>query len=86
MPDNYPTDGPPEFKIHIEKGLGANQADELAEVANRVALENIGAPSIFVVAEAVKEWLNDNNIAGQDGSMYSGKGDQLFPHIVVQAT
>lgn len=49
-----------------------NQADEVKEVADRVALENVGAPSVFAVAEAVKEWLVDNNIAGQDGSMYSG--------------
>lgn len=45
----------------------------MKEVADRVALENLGAPSVFAVAEAVKEWLVDNNIAGQDGSMYSGK-------------
>lgn len=28
-------------------------------------------PCIFVIAEAVKEWLQDNNVAGQDGSMYA---------------
>lgn len=53
--------------------MSANQADEVKELADRVALENIGAPSVFAVAEAVKEWLVDNNIAGQDGSMYSGQ-------------
>uniref|UniRef100_A0A7S3GN04 RWD domain-containing protein n=1 Tax=Spumella elongata TaxID=89044 RepID=A0A7S3GN04_9STRA len=71
VPPTYPSDSPPSFKIIIEKGLSANQADEVKEVADRVALENIGAPSVFAVAEAVKEWLVDNNIAGQDGSMYS---------------
>ena len=73
VPPTYPSDSPPSFKIIIEKGLSANQADEVKEVADRVALENIGAPSVFAVAEAVKEWLVDNNIAGQDGSMYSGQ-------------
>jgi hypothetical protein len=29
-------------------------------------------PCAFVVAEAVKEWLVENNTEGQDGSMYSG--------------
>ena len=72
MPPTYPSDTIPIISIQIEKGLSANQSDELKELADRVAQENIGAPSIFAVAEAVKEWLVDNNIAGQDGSMYSG--------------
>jgi hypothetical protein len=72
VPATYPSESPPIFKIEIVKGLSANQADEVKEVADRIALENIGSPSIFAVAEAIKEWLVDNNIAGQDGSMYSG--------------
>jgi hypothetical protein len=72
FPLTYPSESPPNLKILVEKGLSANQGDEVKELADRVAQENLGAPSIFAVAEAVKEWLVDNNIAGQDGSMYSG--------------
>jgi hypothetical protein len=72
MPATYPSSSPPILSIQIVKGLSATQGDELKEVADRVASENIGVPSVFAVAEAVKEWLVDNNIAGQDGSMYSG--------------
>ena len=28
-------------------------------------------PSIYTIAEAVRTWLQDNNVAGQDGSMYA---------------
>jgi hypothetical protein len=28
-------------------------------------------PCIYAIAEAVRSWLQDNNIAGQDGSMYA---------------
>lgn len=77
LPDTYPSDTPPVLKIQIEKGLSTNQSEELKELADRVASENLGAPSIFAVAEAVKEWLVDNNIAGQDGSMYSGNYFQI---------
>jgi hypothetical protein len=80
MPLTYPSSTVPNMSIKIEKGLSANQADEVKEIADRVATENIGAPSIFVVAEAIKEWLIDNNIAGQDGSMYSGT--LLVAHIL----
>jgi len=62
----------PILSIEIIKGLGEAQADELKVLADRIATENIGMPCIYSVAEAIKEWLNDNNIPGQDGSMYSG--------------
>ena len=31
----------------------------------------MGGPSIFGIAEAIKDWLMDNNNSGQDGSMYA---------------
>ena len=66
----YP-DLPPELSIEAVKGLSKKQCDDLLEIANRTAVENLGMPSIFTIAEAVREWLVDNNIAGQDGSMYA---------------
>ena len=55
------------------KGLGSSQVDELMEIIGGVLQENIGTPSIFTTAEAVREWLVDNNTPGQDGSMYAGE-------------
>lgn len=71
LPTTYPDEIAPILSIKIEKGLGDVHADELKALADEIATENIGMPSIFTVAEAVKEWLIDNNVAGQDGSMYS---------------
>jgi hypothetical protein len=28
-------------------------------------------PAIYVIVEAIRGWLQDNNTAGQDGSMYA---------------
>lgn len=28
-------------------------------------------PSIYTIAEAIRSWLVDNNVPGQDGSMYA---------------
>ena len=57
--------------IEVQKGLGKKHADELRAIALENAESNIGGPSIFVIAEAIKDWLMDNNNAGQDGSMYA---------------
>lgn len=74
MTNAYPTSEP--IFVHIErrKGLSIEQGDELKELANNVASENLGMPSIFIVANAMQEWLQENNSPGQDGSMYSGNG------------
>lgn len=71
---DYPSDYPsvvPNIVVEPEKGLGKKQIEELQVVANNVADINVGMPSIFVIAEAIKEWLADNNKPGQDGSMYA---------------
>ena len=70
IPLDYPNEIP-SFEIEIEKGLGKKQCDEIMDVARNIATENIGIASTFAVAEAVREWLVDNNVAGQDGSMYA---------------
>ena len=70
IPLDYPNEIP-SFEIEIEKGLGKKQCDEIIDVAVNTATENIGIASTFAVAEAVREWLVDNNVAGQDGSMYA---------------
>ncbi len=86
MPADYPTSVPPILTIEVIKGLSLDRGDELLLVAQKIANENIGLPSIFTVAEGVKEWLQDNNIPGQDGSMYSGislSTHSLFSFILI---
>lgn len=70
LPAIYP-EVPPILSINPIKGLGNLQIDELKTLSDAKAAENLGMPSIFVVAEAIKEWLVDNNVEGQDGSMYA---------------
>eukprot|EP01038_Epipyxis_sp_PR26KG_P016859 gene16859-23104_t len=68
---DYPEKSPPLMTIEVKKGLSSVHASELLSIAEKVANDNIGMPSIFSITESIKEWLVDNNVAGQDGSMYS---------------
>jgi hypothetical protein len=43
----------------------------LKALALTQAENNIGMAMIFTIAEAIKDWLTDNNTPGQDGSMYA---------------
>jgi RWD domain len=61
FPEGYPNDTVPILSIAPDKGLNKKQSDELLSLANGLASDNIGMPSIFVVAEGIKEWLVDNN-------------------------
>ena len=72
MPSDYPSSCAPIINLEVIKGLSLDRGDELKAVAVKVAEDNVGLPSVFTIAEAIKEWLVDNNIPGQDGSMYSG--------------
>ena len=70
----FPVDYPsvvPTVEIEVEKGLGKKHADELRLIALENAESNVGCPSVFGIAEAIKDWLMDNNNPGQDGSMYA---------------
>lgn len=92
LPRTYPEETAPFLSIEIEKGLSSIHADELAILADTTATENIGMPCVFTVAEILKEWLIDNNVAGQDGSMYSGRGSStasfapIFPFFLFSIT
>ena len=71
---DFPSDYPechPIINIESIKGLSDKQISELLAISNRVSEENLGTSCIFMIAEALKDWLLDNNIAGQDGSMYA---------------
>jgi len=71
MPEGYPEECGPEVTIEIKKGIGEKQKPEIEELIQAQATENIGMASMYVIAEAVREWLVDNNVQGQDGSMYA---------------
>lgn len=55
----------PEIDIEIKKGLGSKHKEELLELLNSCASENIEMPSIYTIVEAAREWLIDNNVEGQ---------------------
>ena len=70
FPPAYPS-VVPLITIEPEKGLGKRQIEEIQALGQKIIEENVGMPTIFMVAEGVKDWLTDNNKPGQDGSMYA---------------
>jgi aminoglycoside phosphotransferase len=78
MVPGYPAEKPLLTGFQNEQGLGGTHLEELVEVGKRAAVENLGMPSIFMVAEAAKEWLQMNNLPGLDGSMYSGRSTFIY--------
>mmetsp|Transcript_25164 Transcript_25164/g.37015 ORF Transcript_25164/g.37015 Transcript_25164/m.37015 type:complete len:298 (-) Transcript_25164:135-1028(-) len=72
LPPLYPEEELPKLDIQILKGLAEDQRKEILELAEEEAEANAGMPAIFACAEAVRTWLADNNVKGQDdGSMYA---------------
>ena len=53
MPDDYP-ECVPEITIDVEKGLSRLKHEEAIALANTTAEDNMGMPSIFVIAEALR--------------------------------
>lgn len=70
IPPTYP-DVPAEINVEAEKGLSSAQCSELTAYAEAKALENVGMAMVYLLVDAVREWLADHNIAGQDGSMHA---------------
>lgn len=68
LPEAYPDDegAIPMFQIEILKGLAEEHIELLKNLASEEAVANAGSPSIFAVAERLKEWLLDNNVKGLD--------------------
>lgn len=70
--DTYPSSTPPTIEIVPTKGLGATQVTTMhEEVVAVVVEENAGEPIIFTLCEQLKDWLANNNLPGEDGSMYA---------------
>lgn len=70
FPSTYPSEVPI-IEVELKKGLASKRKEEILNLINTTAQDNLGAPAIYTIVEAVREWLVDNNIPGQDGSMYS---------------
>ena len=62
IPTSYPNECSPELTVQMDKGLTKVQMEELSQLAINTAAENMGSPCIFIVAEALREWLGNNNI------------------------
>lgn len=72
IPLDYPETSLPELDIEILKGLTDDHRTELIELANEEAANNEGMPAIYAIAEALREWLVNNNTKGlDDASMYA---------------
>jgi hypothetical protein len=70
MPPTYP-EVAPEISVALNRGLVSDQQKEIEALVAEQCEENLGAPMIFTVAEAVREWLVDHNEKGAaDESMY----------------
>jgi hypothetical protein len=65
LPEMYP-EVCPELDIEIVKGLAEEQRLDLKQLADEEATANQGVPSIFAVAERLREWLLENNVKGLD--------------------
>lgn len=71
LPLDYP-DSLPELDVEIIKGLAEEQRRMILDLATDEAESNAGMPAVYAVCEAVKGWLADNNVRGQDDtSMYA---------------
>jgi RWD domain len=65
-PGEYPESVPPILDVTVLKGLAEEHAALLLHMANAEARSNLGGPSVFAVAERLREWLIENNAKGLD--------------------
>ena len=66
LPADYPESSVPELKVELVKGLAEEHQSVLLQMAQEEAQANLGVPSIFAVAERLREWLVENNVKGLD--------------------
>ena len=65
LPPDYP-EALPILDCQIIKGLVEEHRQELLSLAQEEAAANEGVPSIFAIAERLREWLAENNQKGLD--------------------
>lgn len=70
FPSNYPSTLPPKVELQELKGIDEKQTIFLEKLVTRISEENAGAPCIYAIAEAIREWLSENNVKPSDGSAF----------------
>jgi len=70
FPRNYPSTSPPKVELQELKGIDEKQTIFLEKLVTRILEENAGAPCIYAIAEAIREWLSENNVKPSDGSAF----------------
>jgi hypothetical protein len=70
-PPTYPSSGPPTLSVQPMEKLTAAQCAVLNKLVADTAEDNVGAPAVFTVIEALREWLVANNEDPGDGSAFS---------------
>ena len=68
-PLTYP-EAAPTLALSADRGLSEAQVSELRGVLAASAAENAGTPLVYVVAERVREWLQEHNEPAGEGSAY----------------
>ena len=73
LPETYPDESLPDLNVEIVKGLADDPHRlELQALAEEEAAANEGIPSIYAIAERLREWLAENNQPGlADTSMHA---------------
>ena len=66
----YP-DQVPEIAIENATGLAPPQVQDLLELAQQTAADNVGMVMGYTIAEAIREWLIEHNVNTADGSMHA---------------
>ena len=66
LPSDYPEFSLPTLQVEIIKGLAEDHQTLLESLAQEEAETNTGIPSIFAIAERIREWLAENNVKGLD--------------------
>ena len=66
LPETYPDQTLPTLDVQIVKGLVDEHQQELLGLANEEAAANEGLPSMYAIAERLREWLAENNQKGLD--------------------
>jgi hypothetical protein len=66
LPSDYPDGSLPIVNVEILKGLAPDHCTVLKTLAEEEAESNFGVPSIFAIAERLRDWLVENNVKGLD--------------------
>lgn len=69
-PAEYP-EVAPEVSVEVLRGIAKEQVGQVVALVEEAIEENLGSPMVYTLAEAVREWLVEHNVPGEDGSAYA---------------